>query len=72
MGSNSEHAAIHHFGGVIKPKSASALVFEMGGMTFRVKKVAIPARPFADLSEKDREEILAIITDYLAEAARGY
>lgn len=41
-------------------------------MTFRVKKVAIPARPFADLSEEDREEILAIITDYLAEAARGY
>lgn len=71
VGSNSEHAAIHHFGGVIKPKTASALVFSMGNAVFKVKSVKIPARPFARLSEEDRQEILDILGDYLVEASGG-
>jgi phage virion morphogenesis protein len=69
IGSNSEHAAIHQFGGVIKPKSASALVFEMGGQLFKVKSVTIPARPYLGVSAENAEEIIAIFQDYIEEAS---
>lgn len=71
IGSNSEHAAIHHFGGTIRAKNAAALVFSMGDAVFRVKSVRIPPRPFADLSTGDRDEILEIIRDHLVDASGG-
>lgn len=40
------YAAIHQFGGVIRPKTAKALRFFSGGKWYTVKKVTIPARPF--------------------------
>jgi phage gpG-like protein len=40
------YAAIHQFGGTIKPKTAKALRFQVGGRWFTVKSVFIPARPF--------------------------
>lgn len=46
VGSDRKYAAIHQVGGVIRPKSARALVFRAAGRTFAVKKVTIPARPF--------------------------
>lgn len=71
VGTNSNHGAIHQFGGTIKPKNAAALVFEMGGQTFKVKSVKIPARPYVGISAADREELLAIFQDYIVEASGG-
>ena len=54
VGTNKEYAAIHQFGGVIRPKAAKAL--NVGGRA--VKKVTIPARPFLGISNQDKENIL--------------
>ena len=40
------YALIHELGGVIVPRKAKALVFEIDGEVVRVKKVTIPARPY--------------------------
>lgn len=40
------YAAIHEFGGVITPKRAKWLVFDVDGETVFTKKVTIPARPY--------------------------
>lgn len=68
IGTNLIYARIHNEGGTIVPKTASALVFSMGGRTFRLKKVTIPKRQFLGFSEADEREILAIITDHFVEA----
>jgi phage virion morphogenesis protein len=52
LGVNKVYAAIHHF----------------GGPAGRGRKVTIPPRPYLGLSEADREEIRAILNDYLAAA----
>lgn len=45
------YAAIHQFGGVIKPKKAGGrLAFSLGGRMVFAKEVTIPARPFFPLS----------------------
>ena len=45
------YAAIHQFGGVIRPKKAGGrLAFSMGGRMVFAKSVTIPARPFFPLS----------------------
>lgn len=43
---DARYALIHELGGVIVPKKAKALVFEIGGEVVRVMKVVIPARPY--------------------------
>ncbi len=68
VGSNMVYAAIHQFGGTIKPKNGAALVFSMGGRTIHAKSVAVPARPFLGISKQDEAEILAIVEDFFAEA----
>lgn len=40
------YALIHELGGVIRPRRARALVFEVGGRTVAVRSVTIPARPY--------------------------
>lgn len=40
------YAAIHQMGGVIRPKTAAALKFQLGGKWVTTQKVTIPARPF--------------------------
>jgi phage gpG-like protein len=40
------YAAIHQFGGVIKPREKKALHFVVNGMHFTVQSVTMPARPF--------------------------
>jgi phage gpG-like protein len=46
VGSDRVYAAIHQMGGIIRPKQARQLVFSVGGVKIRAKKVTIPARPF--------------------------
>lgn len=68
IGSDSPYAAIHQFGGEIRPKRGKSLVFQAGkGMVF-VRKVTIPARPFLGLSDSDAEILLGIAEDHLAHA----
>lgn len=46
IGTDKIYAAIHEFGGVITPKSAPALVFEIDGQLIITQSVTIPERPY--------------------------
>jgi len=62
VSTNVEYAAIHQFGGVIRPKTKKALAF--GGIVR--KSVTMPARPFLpDDASVDWEEIQHTIWGYL-------
>ncbi len=65
IGSGLVYARIHQEGGVIVPKSASALVFQVGNQVYRVKKVTMPARPYIGLSGEDRSELVQTVAAYL-------
>lgn len=71
IGSGVIYARIHNEGGVIRPKNASALVFSMGGQTFKLKSVTIPRRRFLGFSDADQVEIQAIIQDHFQDAIDG-
>lgn len=61
-GSNRIYAAIHQFGGTIKPKRANALRFRLANGAFvSTKSVIIPARPFLGTSSEDESKILDIL-----------
>jgi phage virion morphogenesis protein len=68
IGSNEVYARIHNEGGDIVPKNAAALVFSMGGQTFKVKRVTIPRRQFLGINDEDRREIELIIQDHFEDA----
>lgn len=56
------YAAIHQFGGVIRPKNKPYLTFKVPGGGFRrVKQVTIPARPFLGINDEDEGNIVDII-----------
>lgn len=70
-GVNRIYAAIHQFGGTIKPKAGSLLRFAIPGLGWRaVRQVEMPARPFLGLSDQDRQEILDLVGDHLRELMR--
>ena len=71
VGTNVVYAAIHQGGGVIKPKDGGSLVFRIGDRLVFVGKVNIPARPFVGIGMDDEAEIVAIVADYLKDAAQG-
>jgi phage virion morphogenesis protein len=68
IGSNMIYARIHNEGGTIVPKSAAALVFSMGGQTFKVKSVKIPKRQYLGINDEDRARIEEIIEDHFLDA----
>ena len=71
IGTNVMYAAIHQFGGVIRPKPGHrALRFRLGGKWFTRSKVTIPARPFLGVSEEDKKGIRETIQDYIEECLR--
>lgn len=59
-----EYAHVHQEGMVIVPKSAKALVFQLGGKTVHAKSVTIPARPFVGISDDNAREIVDVVTDH--------
>lgn len=62
------YAAIHQFGGTIKPKNGKYLTFKGSGSRFvRVKQVIIPARPFMPVNQQGEIDptTLARIMRYL-------
>jgi phage virion morphogenesis protein len=66
-GVNRIYAAIHQFGGTIRPKKDKTLRFRLPGMGGKpgafvsVKQVKIPARPYIGVSDDDREDILDLL-----------
>lgn len=70
VGSNKIYAAIHQFGGAIKPKSAPYLVFRLGGRVVHARSVTIPARPYLGISREDELTIMETLEDALARAVR--
>ena len=68
VGTNVHYAAIHQFGGTIRPKG-SALRFRIGRRWVFARKVTIPARPFLGISDEDREEIIEIFEEHARRAA---
>jgi len=46
IGTNIAYAAIHEFGGEIRPKNAKALVFKIGDRWIRTQKVTMRPRPY--------------------------
>jgi phage virion morphogenesis protein len=70
IGTNVLYAAIHQFGGTIRPKTAKALTFVASGRRITVGAVNMPARPFLGLSEADGKEIEHLTVDYLDGALR--
>lgn len=69
IGSNEVQARIHNEGGVIRPKNAAALVFSMGGQTFKVQKVTIPKREFLRFNATSQARALEIVEDHFLDAA---
>ncbi len=64
-GTNVIYAAIHQFGGIIKPRSAKRLVFKgLRGMVSAMK-VEIKARPYLGINREDRDEFEALIQDWM-------
>lgn len=64
VGSNLEYAAIHQFGGIIRPKRAKAL--KVGQRI--VSQVRIPARQYLGLCAEDVAESEALAAEYLGSA----
>jgi len=66
IGTNKLYAAIHQFGGVIKPKKSAWLTFEIPGVGFRrVAQVTIPARPYLGISDDDKALMRQALARYL-------
>ncbi|TQI78708.1 phage virion morphogenesis protein [Serratia fonticola] len=61
FGTDRPYGAAHHFGAIIKPKTAQAL--NVGGRL--VKKVELPARPWLGLSNADGVLLIDIARSYL-------
>jgi len=70
-GSNKVYAAIHQFGGVIKPKNKRALFFHIGGHEIVAGSVRIPARPYLGFTDEDRADLIGELEAYLARAMRA-
>lgn len=66
VGTNAIQAAIHQFGGTIRPVSAGALRFQIPGGGFAtVQEVTMPARPFLGLDAGDEAEIIQIAGEWI-------
>lgn len=66
LGTNAIHAAIHHFGGVIKAKTPSGLRFPVGGGGWvNVQSVTMPKREILGASESDIEGLLKSLQSHV-------
>ncbi|HQU16637.1 MAG TPA: phage virion morphogenesis protein [Gammaproteobacteria bacterium] len=72
VGSNKVYAAIHQFGGTIRPVNAKALVFRLGngkggkkGRVVHAKSVTIPARPYLGFGPMDRREVMDVLDVFI-------
>lgn len=70
VGTNVRYAAIHQYGGTIKPRRKKWLRFKSGGRWAMKKKVKIPARPFIGIGEDDILDIQEICEKTIEEALK--
>lgn len=72
-GSNRVYAAIHQFGGTIKPVNGKHLKFRVGGNGgwVSVKSVTIPARPYLGINTADLAEFAAIALRHVGQPLTG-
>jgi phage virion morphogenesis protein len=68
VGTNVPYAAIHQFGGVIRPKNGKILRFKGSGGWVSKKEVVMPARPFLPIDSAGRlaEGVKVDIMEYLS------
>lgn len=66
IGSNLKYARIHQYGGIIRPKKAKALKFQLADGTWAVvKKVVMPARPYIGVSASDRDDLIDLTVEFM-------
>ena len=78
IGTNLIYAPIHHYGGVIRAKSAPYLCFPIPWETtksgkkkfVKVKQITIPARPFMKIQKEDTRKVLKVFDDYIVRGQR--
>jgi len=75
VGTNVKYAAIHEFGGIIRPKSAGGLLVfqaESGGDFVFAKQVKIPRRPYLSRAFQARKAIVSrLVMRAIMEEVRG-
>jgi phage gpG-like protein len=73
VGTTIKYAAIHNYGGVIRPKKAKALSWTVGKHRVFAKKVEIPARPFLDgaWNNQDQQEVYDTLKNKVARILNG-
>ena len=59
IGSNVIYAAIHEFGGTIRPKEKAALAFQIDDRWVVVQSVQMPARPYLQPALESKEPAVA-------------
>lgn len=71
VGTDLEYAAIHEFGGEIRPRNARALVFEIDGEVVVTQRVTMPARPYLRPAyDAQRDEAVRIFRKGVADQVR--
>jgi phage virion morphogenesis protein len=70
VGSPLIYAAIHHFGGIIKPKKGKVLSFMAGNSRVFAKSVTMPARPYLGISSDNAREIEEVVGDFMQEVLK--
>lgn len=72
-GVNRIYAAIHHFGGEIRAKSAGGLKFRLANGAFAVvRAVRMPARPILGVNGDDRNDILDVFQRHIGTALGAF
>lgn len=71
IGTNKIYGAVHQLGATIRPRTADALVFRMGGRLIHAKKVTIPARPYLGVSSDDQMAVLDLVEDIVEAEMNG-
>lgn len=66
-GGPAEYAAIHNFGGVVRPKKGKALRTPFGVFA----QIVIPKRQFIGASDADQANAVAVLTTHLQAALNG-
>ncbi|MDO9501398.1 phage virion morphogenesis protein [Falsiroseomonas sp.] len=60
VGTSKIYGAPHQFGAIIRPRSASSLVYRIGNRVVFAKQVTIPARPYLGWGAAEEEVVLEV------------
>ena len=73
VGTGMEYAAIHEFGGIIRPKDEGGrLAFKIGGDMVFAKSVEIPKRPYLSRAfNEEKAKVKRLIQEYVMRSVKG-